>query len=103
MKFTVLVAALLFSSAYSQNGYIAGGTGSVNLPTTPAGGDGTGNGDGSGTGNGGSTISVTIPTFPKADILKLSGGSTNPSVTAQNIANTINGAKKELSTPVRSV
>lgn len=103
MKFSVLVATLLFSSAYSQTGYIAGGTGSVNLPTTPAGGDGSGNGDGSGTGNGGSTISVTIPTFPKADILKLSGGSTNPAVTAQNIVNTINGAKKELSTPVRSV
>jgi hypothetical protein len=97
MKFTVLVAALLFGSAYTQNGYVAGGSGSAILPTNIGGSD---NGSGSGSG----TISVTIPSFPKADILKVTtASSTNFDTTNQNIANTINGAKNQLSTPVRSV
>jgi hypothetical protein len=99
MKFTVLVAALLFGSAYTQNGYVAGGSGSAILPTNIGGSD---NGSGSGSGSG--TISVTIPSFPKADILKVTtASSTNFDTTNQNIANTINGAKNQLSTPVRSV
>ncbi len=105
MKFQLLLASLLFgTSVVCQTGYVAGGTGAVVLPTNPASGD---NGSGSsGNSQGGSTgdnISVTIPTFPKADLSKLTvGTTTNPQITAGNLANTINDAKKELSTPVRS-
>lgn len=101
MKFQLLLATLLFgTSVVCQNGYVAGGTGAVTLPTNPASGD---NGAGGSSGNTGDSINVTVPTFPKADLSKLLTGSTNPQVTASNLANTINSAKKELSTPVRSV
>ena len=98
MRFTLLVASLLCGTAFTQ--YVAGGTGSAVLPTNPAGGANTDNGSGN---NGNTVPKVDVPSFPKADLTKFVVGSTNAQQTALNLDNTINGARKELSTPVRSV
>lgn len=95
MKIQILIAALILSSAVAQNsGYSTGGTGSVTLPSSPP----------TLTNPTTPQVPIEIPTFPTADIFKLTqGGSTNPATTSENIVNTLNSAKKELSTPVRSM
>ena len=87
MKFQLLLAAL-FGIAYTQNGYTVGSTSTVTLPGSPA-----GTSDSTGSTSSG-LPSVTVPTFPAADILKLNGGSTNTKITNQNTFGTINNAQK---------
>lgn len=92
MKFTLTLAALILG-AFAQNGYQVGGTGSVTLPTTPSGSSGsdsTGGAGGAGSGMG----NIVIPTFPKADLTKLTGGSTSSQVTTTTITSTINAARQ---------
>lgn len=101
MKTTLLIAVLLLGSVIAQNGYTPGGAGSITLPSGLSSGSGSDSGFG---GNGGSGAGVVVPSFPKADITKISViGSTNSQVTTSNIISTINNAKQELSTPVRSI
>lgn len=87
MKFTALLAAFFVGTAVAQTGYSFGSTSTVTLPGTP-----TGTTDSTGGQVG--LPNVVVPTFPKADILKLNGGSTSSQVTSANIGGTINGAKK---------
>jgi hypothetical protein len=94
MKFTLLGAALV---ALGTSQYVVGGAGSVNGPT---------NGASSSTTTTTTTNlgdAVVVPSFPKAELLSLQGGSSNAQVTAANQNRSIRTAQTELSTPVRSV
>lgn len=90
MRF-LLAAAIAFVAKAQYN---VGGTGSVTLPGDPS---NTQTG-----GNGGSTISVTVPTFPTANVFTLTQGSTSSAVTSANIANSIGSAQSLISTPTDS-
>ena len=95
MKIHILIAALILSTVVAQNsGYNTGGNGAVVLPSSPP----------ASTNPTTPQAPIEIPTFPSADLFKLQqAGSTNPATTAANIINTLNDAKKSLTTPTRSM
>ena len=96
MKAQIFMGLCLLGSTFGQDfGYNLGGVGSSILPSSL-----------SGTFTTTSTVNtnVNVPTFPAANTLNLKVGTiTNNADTARNIQNAINTARRQTSTPVRSI
>jgi hypothetical protein len=97
MKTQIFMGLCLLGSAIAgDDGYVVGGTGSAFLPSSIS-------SDFTVTTTTVNT-DVTVPNFPSANTLSLRVGTiTSASQTAKNLQNAINSAKRQTSTPVRSI